>query len=339
MVLRIEDTDAERSRPELVDAIYEALEWLGIDWDGEPVHQSDRTDLYRAAAERLLAAGAAYRCDCTQDDVKARATAEGRKTPGYDGFCRDRGVPAGPGAVVRFRVPDEGTTAFTDLVRGEVSFENANLEDFVIVRSNGVPMFLLANAVDDADLGITHIIRGEDLVNTTPKVLLLREALGPRLRAAVRPPAPHREREAPEAVEASRRRVGGRLHRSWLPARGPAQLPRHARLGPARRDRDPSDRRDRLAVLSGRRDLVERLLRSQEARPLRRRVRSGPRRRRLRRTRASPGCRASGGIHRRGLPPTTTRRCSPSWLRWCRSAWCGSTRFPATSTSCSCPSR
>jgi glutamyl-tRNA synthetase len=178
MVLRIEDTDAERSRPELVDAIYESLRWLGIDWDGEPVHQSDRIGLYVEAAQQLLAGGLAYRCDCTRADVDDRNAAAGRKTPGYDGYCRDRQVADGPGVVIRFQVPDEGATAFTDLIRGEVSFENANLEDFVIVRSGGVPMFLLANAVDDADLGITHIIRGEDLINTTPKVLLLRQALG-----------------------------------------------------------------------------------------------------------------------------------------------------------------
>jgi glutamyl-tRNA synthetase len=177
MVLRIEDTDAERSRPELVDAIYDALRWLGIDWDGEPVHQSDRTGLYLEAADRLLASGAAYRCDCTRGALDARNLAAGRKTPGYDGFCRHRHVEPGPGVVVRFEVPDTGATTFTDLIRGVVSFENDNLEDFVIVRSGGVPMFLLANAVDDADLGITHIIRGEDLINTTPKVLLLRQAL------------------------------------------------------------------------------------------------------------------------------------------------------------------
>ncbi len=178
MVLRIEDTDAERSRPELVDAIYESLRWLGIDWDGDPVHQSERTGLYREAARRLLDGGLAYRCDCTREALDARNAAAGRKTPGYDGYCRDRQVADGPGVVARFRVPDEGATSFTDLIRGEVTFENANLEDFVIVRSGGVPMFLLANAVDDADLDITHIIRGEDLINTTPKVLLLRQALG-----------------------------------------------------------------------------------------------------------------------------------------------------------------
>ncbi len=177
MVLRIEDTDTDRSRRELIEVIYRALEWLGIDWDGEPVHQSDRADLYRDAARRLYGAGQAYACDCTQDEVKARAEQRGGK-PGYDGHCRDRGLTFEEGRVLRFRTPDEGTTAFEDVIRGHISFENADLEDFVIVRSTGVPMFLVANTVDDADMGITHVIRGEDLINVTPKVLLMRQALG-----------------------------------------------------------------------------------------------------------------------------------------------------------------
>lgn len=176
-VLRIEDTDAERSKPELIDVIFQTLEWLGLEWDGTPVHQSERGDLYQAAIDALLAAGDAYWCDCTPDAVKARAEARGGP-PGYDGHCRDRGLGPGEGRVVRFRVPDEGTTAFDDVIRGHVSFENANLEDFVILRSNGTPMFHLANAVDDADQGITHVVRGEDLINVTPKVLLIRDALG-----------------------------------------------------------------------------------------------------------------------------------------------------------------
>jgi glutamyl-tRNA synthetase len=177
LLLRIEDTDAERSRPELIDVIYRALEWLGIDWDGAPVHQSDRGDLYRDAADRLLATGRAYWCDCAPDEVRARAEARGGK-PGYDGHCRDRSLGPGPGHVMRFRTPRTGTTEFDDVIRGHISFENAELEDFVVVRSTGVPLFLVANAVDDADMGITHVIRGEDLINVTPKVLLLREALG-----------------------------------------------------------------------------------------------------------------------------------------------------------------
>ena len=176
-LLRIEDTDTERSRPELIDVIFEALQWLGLDWDGTPVHQSERRDAYRGAIDALLAAHDAYWCDCTPDDVKARAEARGGP-PGYDGHCRARALGPGEGRVVRFRVPSDGTTAFDDLIRGHVSFENANIEDFVIQRSNGSPMFHLANAVDDAAQGITHVVRGEDLINVTPKVLLLRGALG-----------------------------------------------------------------------------------------------------------------------------------------------------------------
>ncbi len=176
-LLRIEDTDVERSRPELTQAILDTLQWLGLDWDGEVVHQSDRAGLHRDAVARLVAAGRAYHCDCTQDQVHARARARGG-APGYDGHCRARGVQPGEGVVVRFRTPDEGHTSFDDVVRGAVSFDNAVLEDFVIQRASGAPMFIVANAVDDADMGITHVIRGEDLLNATPKVLLLREALG-----------------------------------------------------------------------------------------------------------------------------------------------------------------
>lgn len=172
-VLRIEDTDADRSRPELVDAIRDSMRWLGIDWD-EEYHQSDRFDQYVKVAESFVDQGLAYRCGCSQEDVKARVG----ENAGYDGHCRDRDVAPGDGVVVRFRTPDEGVTSWDDLVRGRVEFENATLEDFVIVRSSGVPMFHVANAYDDLDMGITHVVRGEDLVNTTPRVLLLRAAMG-----------------------------------------------------------------------------------------------------------------------------------------------------------------
>ena len=177
MVLRVEDTDADRSRPELIDAIHDSLGWLGIDWD-EEYRQSDRFDLYRAAAQKLVDDGSAYRCDCTQEQVKERADIGGAVNAGYDGHCRDRDVEPGDGVVVRFRTPDDGITGWDDLVRGRVEFENAVLEDFIIVRSSGVPMFHVANAFDDLDMGITHVVRGEDLVNTTPRVLLLRAAMG-----------------------------------------------------------------------------------------------------------------------------------------------------------------
>jgi glutamyl-tRNA synthetase len=177
MLLRIEDTDVERNRPELVDNIFEMIEWLGLGWDGTPTRQSERSDLYTAAAEKLLAEGRAYWCDCTPEQVQGRARERGGP-PGYDGFCRDRSLERGQSAALRFRTPDEGSTAFDDLIRGEVSFENAKLEDFVLLRSNGTPTFLLANIVDDADMGITHVVRGEEHVNGTPKYLLIAEALG-----------------------------------------------------------------------------------------------------------------------------------------------------------------
>ena len=175
-LLRIEDTDAERSRPELVDLIFRTLQWLGLSWDEEPVRQSERAELYRQATARLLESGSAYRCDCTAEQVKARTAAN--PTPGYDGYCRDRDVPPGRGTAVRFKVPRAGSTSFQDVIRGEVSFDNVDLEDFVIQRSDGTATFFLPNAVDDLDMQISHVIRGEDLVNATPRVLLIREALG-----------------------------------------------------------------------------------------------------------------------------------------------------------------
>ena len=176
-LLRIEDTDAERDRPELVDNVLEMLQWLGLQWDNTPPRQSERHALYADAAAKLLADGAVYPCECTGEQVQARNKESGGK-PGYDGFCRDRGLETGPGRALRFRTPRDGRTGWTDLVRGEVSFANADIEDFVVVRGNGAPMFLLANCFDDADMGITHVIRGEDHVNSTPKYLLLVAALG-----------------------------------------------------------------------------------------------------------------------------------------------------------------
>jgi glutamyl-tRNA synthetase len=175
-VLRIEDTDAERNREEWVEGIYEALRWLGLDWD-ELYRQSERGELYAAAAAKLEADGRAYWCDCTRDDVDARAKERGGP-PGYDGFCRDRGLGRGEGRALRFRTPDDGATVVHDVVRGDPSFENSTIEDLVIVRSNGGAMFLLANVVDDGDMGITHVIRGEDHLPNTPKYLLLWDALG-----------------------------------------------------------------------------------------------------------------------------------------------------------------
>lgn len=173
-LLRIEDTDAARSRDDLAEGIMRTLHWLGIEWDEPPVRQSSRIDRYRSAADRLLEAGTAYWCACTPEDIAARTG--GRA--GYDGFCRDRGVELGPGQPMRFRVPP-GETVVDDVIRGEVRFAHETIEDFVILRSaDGRPVFYIANAVDDMEMGITHVVRGEDLLSATPRVLLLRQALG-----------------------------------------------------------------------------------------------------------------------------------------------------------------
>jgi glutamyl-tRNA synthetase len=172
-LLRIEDTDLERSRQEMIDIILEALEWMGLDWDGPVVRQSEFAEAHRAAVTRLLADGHAYWSAPVPE-------AERERTGGraYDAADRDRGLGPGEGRAVRFKVPGEGVTSWIDLIRGEVSFEHANLEDFVIARADGSPTFFLANCIDDHEMGITHVIRGEDLLNVTPKQMLLRAALG-----------------------------------------------------------------------------------------------------------------------------------------------------------------
>ena len=177
MVLRIEDTDASLKTDAFVDAILEPLRWLGIDWDEGPHFQSDRRDLHTEAVDRLLGSGQAYLCDLSRDEVE-KLSADAGLAPGYHGWSRDREVEDGPGVVVRFRAPDDGVTVVDDVIRGRVEFANDTIEDFVIRRGDGSPVFLIANAVDDHEMGITHVIRGEDLLNTTPKVQMLWEALG-----------------------------------------------------------------------------------------------------------------------------------------------------------------
>jgi glutamyl-tRNA synthetase len=172
-VLRIEDTDAANSRDELIEGIERSLRWLGIDWDEGPHRQSKRVELYAEAVAQLLAGGHAYYCDCTREQIEARTGPGGGAR--YDGWCRDRGLTSG---AVRFRSPDTGQTVVPDLIRGDVVFEHSTIEDFVIQRTDGSAVFLLANAVDDVDMAITHVIRGEDLLPATPKVLLIRAALG-----------------------------------------------------------------------------------------------------------------------------------------------------------------
>jgi len=173
-VLRIEDTDTERNREEWVEGIVSSLSWLGMEPDEGPYRQSERTDAYQRAIDTLWEAGVLYACECTREEVEART--KGNATPGYDGFCRDRGL-ARQGRALRFKVPREGTTVVHDLIRGDVTFAHDALEDFVVVKSSGAPLFVLANVVDDIAMDITHVIRGEDLLPSTPKGLLLWSAL------------------------------------------------------------------------------------------------------------------------------------------------------------------
>lgn len=176
MILRIEDTDAALRKPEYIDAIVKPLLTLGISWDEGPYYQSQRKQFHVDAVEQLVESGHAYFCNLTRDEADALAKDAGL-APGYHGWSRDKGIEDGPDCVVRFRTPDEGEVVIQDVIRGEVRFSCAELEDFVIRRSDGSPTFLVANAVDDADMSITHVIRGEDLLNTTPKVMLLWDAL------------------------------------------------------------------------------------------------------------------------------------------------------------------
>jgi glutamyl-tRNA synthetase len=169
LVLRIEDTDRERSTPENVEFIFDALRWLGIDWDEGPIYQTANAPRHAEVVEQLLAAGHAYRSTAGPDEVRAyKAAHDGR---GY------RGADEGEGAV-RLRVPDEGATVVQDVIRGETAFENALLDDLVIARADGSPVYHLAVVVDDADAGITHVVRGADHYSNTPKQVLIQQAMG-----------------------------------------------------------------------------------------------------------------------------------------------------------------
>ena len=178
-VLRIEDTDESRNSPEWTQGIIDALSWLGIDsshpqFEG-PYFQSQNAALHVAAAHKLFEQGNAYWCDLSAEQIQARAKETGKQ--GYDGYSRDRGLTGGPGQVLRFRVP-AGSTVVHDLVRGEVEFANDTIEDFVLLRSNGSPMFLLANVVDDIEMKVSNVVRAEEHLPNTPKQQMLWDALG-----------------------------------------------------------------------------------------------------------------------------------------------------------------
>jgi glutamyl-tRNA synthetase len=192
-VFRVEDTDVARDSAESYRTLLEVMRWLGFDWDEgpevggphAPYRQSERYDIYRDVAARLLEAGRAYSCYCTQEELEdrnERARAEGR-TPGYDGHCRsldpaqvDAYEQEGRRPVVRFRMPDQAVT-FDDLVRGQITFQPEHVPDYVLVRGNGHPLYTLVNPVDDALMDITHVLRGEDLLSSTPRQVALYDAL------------------------------------------------------------------------------------------------------------------------------------------------------------------
>lgn len=182
-ILRIEDTDRERSTEEATRAIVESLQWLGIDWDEGPYFQSQRYPIYREFVERLLSSAKAYYCHCTPDELAQRrqaAMAKGLK-PKYDGRCREVGLGPGPHAVVRLKSPQSGRTHFHDLIKGPISFNNEELDDLVLWRSDESPTYHLAVVADDIAMGLTHIIRGDDHVNNTPRQMLIYQALGEAL--------------------------------------------------------------------------------------------------------------------------------------------------------------
>ncbi|MFA6146893.1 MAG: glutamate--tRNA ligase [bacterium] len=182
-ILRIEDTDQERSTPENVQVILDSLSWLGIDWDEGPYFQTQRMELYRKEAERLVAEGKAYRCVCTKEELDARRKEmESRKEkPRYDGRCRN--VPenekAGKPSVIRFKAPPDGETEVRDLVlKKTIVFRNAELDDLILIRTDGWPTYNFVVAVDDSSMGVTHVLRGDDHLNNTPKQILIYHALG-----------------------------------------------------------------------------------------------------------------------------------------------------------------
>lgn len=179
-ILRIEDTDQVRSTDESIKAILDAMEWLQLEWDEGPYFQTQRLEVYREYLQKLLVSGHAYYCDCSSEELEKRrqeALAAGRK-PKYDGHCRDRALVPGPNRVIRFRCPDGGQTVLNDLIKGPIWFENAELDDLVLERSDGIPTYNFAVVVDDITMGITHVIRGDDHVNNTPRQILIYQALG-----------------------------------------------------------------------------------------------------------------------------------------------------------------
>ncbi|WP_297212250.1 MULTISPECIES: glutamate--tRNA ligase [Thermodesulfovibrio] len=179
-ILRIEDTDRSRSTEEYIESIIEAMKWLGLDWDEGPFRQTERMEVYKAYAHKLLEEGKAYRCYCTPEELEERrqqAMKEG-KPPRYDRRCREIKETLEKPFAIRFKMPLEGETVVNDLVKGNVTFKNSEIEDLVILRSDGTPTYNFCVVVDDFEMKITHVIRGEDHLNNTPKQIHIYHALG-----------------------------------------------------------------------------------------------------------------------------------------------------------------
>ena len=180
-ILRIEDTDVARSTQESIQVILDAMTWLGMDWDEGPFYQTDRVSLYREAAEKLLKEGKAYRCYCTPEELetKREAAMKAGIKPKYDRACLGRtSFPPGRPSTIRFLSPEEGKTVVEDLIQGRVEFDNTELDDLIILRSDGLPTYNFSVVVDDATMGITHVIRGNDHLNNTPRQIQIYQALG-----------------------------------------------------------------------------------------------------------------------------------------------------------------
>lgn len=180
-ILRIEDTDLERSTAESVNAILEGMTWLGIDYDEGPFYQTERFDRYKAINQQLLEEGKAYRCYCSKERLEALRDQQmaNKEKPRYDGLCRQRqDQPAGQPFVIRFKNPTDGSVVVDDCVRGKVVFQNSELDDLIIARSDGTPTYNLTVVVDDMDMAITHVIRGDDHLNNTPRQINILQALG-----------------------------------------------------------------------------------------------------------------------------------------------------------------
>ena len=209
-ILRIEDTDQSRSTEESIQAILEGLRWVGLDWDEGPFRQTERIDLYRQHAMTLFERGYAYWCVCSAEELEARrkeAQAKGLPQK-YDGRCRECGITTPGGeAALRFKAPQEGQTVIDDLIKGRVVFENNLLDDLIILRSNGYPTYNFSVVVDDALMGITHVVRGDDHLTNTPRQIPIFHALGYAVPRG-------------EAVETTRSHLDPGIQRDGIPAGG-----------------------------------------------------------------------------------------------------------------------